>query len=322
MNKPSVDISVVTYNQEDLIEETLDSIINQSYENIKRIIVCDDGSKDYTPNIIEEYALKDNRIVPILAKKNKGIAYNVNRGLKQVKSDYVCAVGGDDLMYKHKIEKQVEYLSSNTDLIGCAHDMDVFNNNSGLSLGKFSEIISFKKIEGKINIESIFDPSIFLCSSSFLYKSEIIPENGFDIRLKYLNDFVFNVDILMKGNLGYIDEVLGTYRIHGNNVTASEEAKIMGFEDALIAFSIILSRYPELYKLVKQRKVATYVDQILKSIKNGNNNKARLLSKILISEGSYIKGVLAYLISNILNTDIVERIYENKRLLKFFLKFM
>jgi len=126
----------------------------------------------------------------------------------------------------------------------------------------------------------------------------------------------------MKGNLGYIDEVLGTYRIHGNNVTASEEAKIMGFEDALIAFSIILSRYPELYKLVKQRKVATYVDQILKSIKNGNNNKARLLSKILISEGSYIKGVLAYLISNILNTDIVERIYENKRLLKFFLKFM
>lgn len=322
MNKPSVDISVITYNQEDLINETLDSIINQSYKNIKRIIVCDDGSTDNTPNIIKEYALKDDWIVPILAKKNKGIAYNVNRGLKQVESYYVCAMGGDDLMNKYKIEKQVEYLNSNTDLMGCAHDMDVFNTNLKQSLGKFSDIISFKKIEGNINVESIFDPSMFLCPSSFLYKSDIIPENGFDTRLKYLNDFVFNVDILMKGNLGFIDEVLGTYRIHGNNVTSSEEAKMMGFEDALIAFSIILSRYPELCKLVKKRKVATYLDQILKSIKNGNGKKAKILSKVLMTDGSYFKGILAYLLSIVLKKDIIDKIYGNRRLLNLLLKFI
>jgi len=322
MNRPSVDVTVVTYNQEDLIKEALDSIINQSYENIKRIIVSDDGSKDNTPNIIEEYAMNDDRIVPILAKKNKGIAYNVNRGLKQVNAYYVCAMGGDDLMHKQKIEKQVEYLTSNTDLVGCAHDMDVFNNDTGVSLGKFSETISFKKIEGEINVESIFDPSIFLCPSSILYKSEIIPENGFDTRLKYLNDFVFNVDILMKGNLGYIDEVLGTYRVHGNNVTSSEEAKVMGFEDALIAFSIVLSKYPELYKLVKQRKVATYLDQILKSIKNGNANESKILSKVMMSDGSYIKGIFAYLLSIVMNKAVIDKIYGNRKLLKLFLKFI
>ena len=267
MNRPSVDVAIVTYNQEDLIKETLDSVINQTYDNINRIIVSDDASTDNTPNIIEEYALIDPRIIPILAQKNKGIAFNVNRGLKQVNANYVCAMGGDDLMYKHKIEKQVEYLKSNSDLVGCAHDMDVFNNDTGKSLGKFSEIISLKKIKREINIESIFDPSLFLCPSSFLFKTEIIPKNGFDTRLKYLNDFVFNVDILMKGNLGFLDEVLGTYRLHGDNVTSSEDAKKMGFEDALIAFSIILSRYPELYKLVKQRKIATFIDQILKSFK-------------------------------------------------------
>lgn len=322
MDKSTVDIIVISYNQESLIKETLDSIVNQSYDNINQIIVTDDGSVDKTPNIINEYA-KDNPIIkPILAKKNKGIAYNINRGLNKIEADYVSITGGDDLMHRYKIEKQVKFLNLNNDSVVCAHDMDVFNTNLGQSLGKFNEIFSFKKIQGKINVESIFDPSIFLCPSSFLYRSEMIPENGFDTRLKYLNDFVFSVDILMKGNLGFIDEVLGTYRIHGNNITTSEEAKMMGFEDALIAFSIVLSRYPELYKLVKQRKVATYLDQILKSIKNGNDKKAKILSKVLMTDGSYFKGILAYLLSIILNKSLVDRIYGNRKLLKLFLKFI
>jgi glycosyltransferase involved in cell wall biosynthesis len=321
MDKFTVDIIVITYNQESLIKQTLDSIINQSYENINQIIVTDDGSSDETPIIISEYADNNPLIKPILAKKNKGIAYNINRGLNEIEADYVSIIGGDDLMYRHKIEKQVNYLNLNSDSVICAHDMDVFNTNIGKSLGKFSETVSFKKIQGKANVESIFDPSIFLCPSSFLYRSKIIPENGFDTRLKYLNDFVFSVDLLMEGNLGFIDEVLGTYRIHGNNVTCSEEAKTMGFEDALLAFSIMLSRYPELYKLIKQRKVATYLDQILKSIKNGDSNKARLLSKVLISEGSNIKGASAYLLSFILNKEIIDKIYGNRKLLQLFLKF-
>ena len=156
----------------------------------------------------------------------------------------------------------------------------------------------------------------------FYIKLRILPKNGYDTRLKYLNDFVFNVDILMKGNLGFLDEVLGTYRLHGDNVTSSEDAKKMGFEDALIAFSIILSRYPELYKLVKQRKIATFIDQILKSIKNGNSSKAKLLSKVLISEGSFVKGVLAYFLTFILNKGVIDKIYGNRKLLNLLLKFI
>ena len=153
--------------------------------------------------------------------------------------------------------------------------MDVFNTIQGESLGKFSEIYSYKNVEEELSVESIFDPSLFLCSSSFLYRAEIIPENGYDTRLKYLNDFLFGVEILMKGNLGFIDEVLGTYRIHEKNITSNEKTKKLAFEDALIAFSIILSRYPELVKVVKKRKQALYIDQILKSIKDGKNESSK-----------------------------------------------
>jgi glycosyltransferase involved in cell wall biosynthesis len=322
MNNPSVDVVIITYNQENLIKETIESVINQTYDNLMKIIITDDGSTDKTPKIIEDYAENNPIIKPILAKKNKGIAHNINRALKYVSSDYVCIMGGDDLMHTQKIEKQVNYLNSKDDLVACGHDMDVFNTNTNQSMGKFSEIISFKKVNGELNIKSIFDPSLFICPSSFLYIREKLPKNGFDTRLKYLNDFLFTVELLMKGNIGYTDEILGTYRIHGNNVTSSDDAKKMAFEDALIAFSIIISKYPELMKLVKKRKEALYIDQILKSVGEGNSKRAKILSKVLIYECSYFKGIGAYLISFMLNKERVDYIYQNRTLLKFFLRFV
>ena len=71
MSKSSVNVLIVTYNQETLIKDTLDSILNQSYDNISKIVVADDGSTDETPNIIKQYALDNPVIEPILGKKNK-----------------------------------------------------------------------------------------------------------------------------------------------------------------------------------------------------------------------------------------------------------
>ncbi len=151
MSKPSVNVLIVTYNQENLVKGTLDSVLNQSYENISKIIVADDGSNDKTPNIIREYASNNPSIEPVLAKKNKGITYNMNRALKHADGDYISFLDGDDQMYPKKIEKQVKYLEINPDLVGCAHDMDVFDSCKGEMLGKFSEVLSFKNnIESKI----------------------------------------------------------------------------------------------------------------------------------------------------------------------------
>ena len=321
MKKPSVEIVIVCYNQESLIKETLESVIDQSYDNITKIIVADDGSVDNSPKIIKDMAIKNPLIKPILAKKNKGISYNVNRGLKHVNANFVAVIGGDDIFHPHKIEKQVDYLVRNENMVACAHDMVVYDTIKKESIGKFSEIISYKRLKGNLNIKKIFDPALFLCSSSFLYRSDKIPKNGFDIRLKYLNDFLFNVEVLVKGNIGYLNKELGTYRVHGNNITSNSEATKMAFEDSLIAFSIIISRYPNLVSIVKKRKQAIYMNQILKNIKEGKKNRAKMLSKVLISEGSMFKGTIGYIISIFLSKDRIDKIYQNRRLLRFFTRF-
>jgi alpha-1,3-rhamnosyltransferase len=321
MSKSTVNICIVTYNQEALVRDTLYSVFNQSYENINKIIIADDGSDDETPDIIKEYALNNPTIKPVLAKENKGITYNMNRALKHADGDYISFLDGDDQMYPEKIEKQVRYLDANPDLAGCAHDMDVYDSCKGEMLGKFSEVISFKnKIEDKIRIESIFDPSLLLCPSSMMYRFEKLPINGYDDRVKYFSEFLFIVDVLMKGDLGFINENLGVYKLHGSNASQGTVMKESGLETALIVYSIIQSRYPELHSLVKRRKNATYLANILESVRDGKNEKAKNLSKVLMSEGSYFKGLGAYLFSSIFNKERADKLYQNKRLLKFFIK--
>lgn len=320
MSNPSVDVVIITYNQENFIKDTISSVLNQSYENIGKIIVADDGSTDKTPSIVESYAANNPLIESVLAKNNKGIAHNMNRALKRVNADYISILGGDDIMLPQKIEKQVNYFIINSDVVACAHDTDVFDSSTGKSLGKFSEVISFNKIKGKAGVESIFDPSICNCGSSMMYRTEKIPEWGFDERLKYWNDFLFDAEVLMKGKVGFIDEILGRYRVHDDNVTLSDDIKKFGLEDSLIAYSIIIARYPELHPLVKKRRNATYIANILECVRNGNFDRAHNLSKILMVEGSCIKGFGAYLFSSIFNTERADRLYQNKRLLKFFVK--
>ncbi|EKQ52021.1 MAG: glycosyl transferase [Methanobacterium sp. Maddingley MBC34] len=320
MRKPSVNILIFTYNQENLVKDTLESVINQSYENINRIIVADDGSTDKTPEIIKEYALNNPSIEPVLAKENKGIAYNMNRALKRADGDYVSFLDGDDMMYHQKIEKQVKYLTKNPDLVACTHDVDVFDSCKEKSLGKFSEVIGFNKIPDRITIKSFFDPSLILCPSSTMYRYEKIPCKGLETRLKYWYDFLFGVEVLMKGDIGFMDEILGMYRLHGANATQSQDMKELGLENALLAYSIIISRYPELYPLVKKRRNATYVSKILECIKKGDVNRAKKLSRVLMSEGSFIKGMGSYILSNVLNEKRVDSLLSNKGLLNFILK--
>ena len=94
MNHPLVSIIVPVYKVEPYLRRCLDSIINQTYTNLE-IILVDDGSPDNCPQICDEYAAKDNRIV-VIHKENGGLSDARNAGLDICKGDYVSFVDSDD----------------------------------------------------------------------------------------------------------------------------------------------------------------------------------------------------------------------------------
>lgn len=100
--KPLISVIVPIYKVEKYLSECVDSIINQTYENLE-IILVDDGSPDRCGAICDEYKKKDNRIV-IIHKENGGLSDARNAGLAIAKGDYINFVDSDDRLPKNSIE--------------------------------------------------------------------------------------------------------------------------------------------------------------------------------------------------------------------------
>lgn len=102
-------IVVPTYNVEKFIGKCIDSLINQTYKNLE-IILVDDGSKDSSGTICDEYAQKDTRI-KVIHKVNAGLGMARNTGLENTTGDYIAFIDGDDIIDLRTIEIANSYLS-------------------------------------------------------------------------------------------------------------------------------------------------------------------------------------------------------------------
>ena len=97
--KPLISIIVPVYNVEQYIQRCLNSIINQTYKNLE-IILVDDGSPDQCPQICDDYAAKDSRIM-VIHKKNGGLSDARNAGLLTSAGEYVAFIDSDDFIMIH-----------------------------------------------------------------------------------------------------------------------------------------------------------------------------------------------------------------------------
>lgn len=269
-----VSVVIPTYNQEGFIGDTIDSVLNQSYPNVE-IIITDDGSADNTANIIKSYATKYYpKIIPLLNIENVGIAENLNRALAHVRGEYIAWLGGDDLMLPQKLERQVEVLKKRRDAAGCCHDAEVFASSSGQIIGSFSELYNGQPGLKEGGVDLWFDTDYHMLPSTVMIRSTAVPERGFDKRLRYVNDWLFDIEVFRLGKCVPINETLARYRRHDKNVSSSQQAKVVNTEEALIALAIIDARYPDLYRFVKKHRRILVASAFLNSYRLGDKESA------------------------------------------------
>lgn len=109
MNTPVVSVLTTSYNREKYIGQTLDSILGSTFTDFE-IIICDDGSKDRTVEIANDYAAKDTRIRVYQNEKNLGDYVNRNQAASYARGKYIKYVDSDDLIYEHTLEVMVRYM--------------------------------------------------------------------------------------------------------------------------------------------------------------------------------------------------------------------
>lgn len=254
---PKISIIVPCYNVEQYLNRCMQSLINQTLQNIE-IILVDDGSPDRCPQLCDEYAKMDNRI-KVIHKKNAGLGYARNSGLEIASGEYIAFVDSDDFvevnMYatlyemaegkkcdavfcgikKEKRNRQGWYESSevNEDLIMEGNEIEAF------MLGMIASPLEEYK-------ERIYSMSVWHA----IYRREIIED--FNIRFHSERDVTsedlpFNISFLRNAKrIGYINKCFYYYCYNNNSLTSTfKKEKFPAFVKLYNVLSKELTNIPQ-----------------------------------------------------------------------------
>ena len=197
-----ISIVIPVYNVEGYLRSCVDSILSQSYGNFELILV-NDGSKDGSPAICDEYAQADSRVV-VIHKENEGPSRTRNRGIEEAKGDLLMFVDSDDLLVEGTLEKMVNAMEqSGADLCICGYER--FRGDWSLPSSLTTEPLQIFKDRKELAAvynqpkTNMFGVSIW----AKLYRLDIIREHGirFDTDISYEEDCVFNLDYFRHVNI-------------------------------------------------------------------------------------------------------------------------
>lgn len=209
-------VSIVTpvYNAEKYIAKSIESVLNQTYQDFELIII-NDGSKDNSEQIIQKY-LNDTRI-KYFPQENKGESVARNRGLDIAQGEYIAFLDADDMYYPNKIEEQLNFFNKNDDVDVVYTDIQIIdelgNNQNEL---KSEEII----LNQNNFIASMLYRQLIPGPAAIMLRRKCI-DNGLRYPENYLNaeDYMFTIQLALNFNFRYLPKKLYFYRRHKNNLT-------------------------------------------------------------------------------------------------------
>ncbi len=241
----TVSVVIPCYNRADYIAETVESVLNQTYQNIELIIV-DDGCTDNSREILEQY--KDHiTILEHPGRVNKGQSAAINLGLSHATGNYIAILDSDDLFKPEKIAAQVRYLEDNPN-VGT-----VYANGMNITAeGKPTYMLYPEGDKAIIGPEPVLEHCAFnLPSNALVRKSVFVHAGFFDETLRTAQDHDMAIRIAEVAPVGYINQCLWSYRRHGNSI--SKTRTMERWQNGFKILEAARQRYPYSQTTIKRR---------------------------------------------------------------------
>lgn len=213
-NDKLVSIIIPVYNASRFLEETINSIQEQTYSNWEAIFI-DDCSSDNSYNLIKKYQKEDKRIKLIKNKTNSGAAVSRNNGIDHAEGDYLCFLDADDKWHPEKLEKQINFMQE----LNCEFSFTgyQFANEKCNPNGK---IVS---VPDKINYKQALKNTTIWTSTVMFDMNKLSKEDIHMPNIKRGQDTATWWKVLKKIKYAYgLNEVLSYYRRTNNSLSANK----------------------------------------------------------------------------------------------------
>ena len=213
-----VSVTVITYNQENFIRQTLDSVLMQEVNFNYEIVIGEDFSTDNTRKILLDYQDKyPGKIRLLLAEKNQGLVQNFIHTYRACKGEYVATLDGDDFWTSPlKLQKQVDFLDIHGDFSMCFHPVTMVFEDQSKPSRIYPEIH-----DETYSLEDLLQAN-FLPTCSVMFRNGIFGEfPDWYHSFTFMEDWALYALIAQHGKIGFLNDVMGVYRFHSNSTWSS-----------------------------------------------------------------------------------------------------
>lgn len=215
MQNHLISVLMPAFNASTYIVQAIECILNQTYRNFE-LLIADDASTDSTKQIIDEFAMKDSRIVTLHNQENLGYLKTWNKLILQAKGEFIAFQDADDFSSFSRIQLQLEFLEKNPEvsLVGCNFSYVDASGRKSVSTSSYPLTDS--------EVRTFIPDVVPFCGSSIMIKREVYEEVGgyreyFD-RIG-AEDYDWILLVMEKFRVANIPDVLYYYRLSENSVT-------------------------------------------------------------------------------------------------------
>ena len=256
---PNISVIIPTYNRKNFLIQALHSVFNQSYPHIQ-ILVIDDGSSDDTKIAIQP--LLKNKNLSFYQQNHQGVSQARNLGIQFAHGQYISFLDSDDLWLKHKILKQIQFLTSQTQYLAC-YTNEIWIRN-GLHVNPKKK---HQKFSGSIYTHCL--PLCIISPSSILFKSSILKNiQPFDPKLPACEDYDFFLRMAAQFPIYFLNQKL-IVKQAGHPHQLSQKYPIMDQFRIYSLLKILQSHHSQNLSFQNYQKTIKTLIQKCQIVKNG-----------------------------------------------------
>ena len=282
-------VSIITtlYNSESFIEEYLDNILSQTYQNIE-VIIVDDGSSDDSLEIVKDYS-KNHKNIVVIPQKNAGLSAARNTGIKKVTGDYITFVDADDKLHPNMISAMIKSIEKTGSDIAVCSFQEIFKNKT---VHFNTKPYPQRVMDTKEALKSMLKEEGFMVSATMkLYPTSFFKNISFPVG-KLHEDIGTTYKLIMKANqIVFLPEEY-YYYIHRGESIISQKFNERKFDIIALTDTMcddIDKEFPDLINVTRERRMRARFS-VLRQIPINHKQTSKILQ--------YLRTHKAYIYKN------------------------
>jgi glycosyltransferase involved in cell wall biosynthesis len=210
LTMPLISVVLPVYNAEKFVAEAIYSILNQSIENFELIII-NDGSKDGTIHILEQFKRSDERVI-LVSRENRGLVESLNEGISISRGKWIARMDADDISLPNRFERQLQWLDQTSADI-CGSWVRLFGTSK-------SHILKHPQTDAAIKMEILFGTPF--AHPAVMMKTDLVKQLRYDKAWEKCEDYDLWERAARAGwKMTNVPEILLLYRQHSSQISSS-----------------------------------------------------------------------------------------------------